>query len=82
MFEAIVIMVLASILGMQWYTILTYRERFEKIGKSIKKLQETKEDKGHTHKVENPKIIQGDMDIIHKGQKATVKALIYPRKMK
>ena len=82
MFEAIVIMVLASVIGMQWYTIITYKERFARIGRIIKKIQETKEDKGHTHKTERPSIIQGDMDIIHKGRKATVQALIYPRKMK
>lgn len=82
MFEAITILVLTSVMAMQWYTIITYKERFERIGRIIKKIQETKEDKGHTHKSENPKIIQGDMDIIHRGQKATVKALIYPRKIK
>lgn len=82
MFEAITILVLTSVMAMQWYTIITYKERFERIGRIIKKIQETKEDKGHTHKTENPRIIQGDMDIIHRGQKATVKALIYPRKIK
>jgi len=82
MFEAIIIMVLASVIGMQWYTIITYKERFERIGRIIKKIQQTKEDKGHTHKSETPRLIQGDMDIIHKGQKASVKALIYPRKIK
>lgn len=82
MFEAIIIMVLASVIGMQWYTIVTYKERFERIGRIIKKIQQTKEDKGHTHKSETPRLIQGDMDIIHKGQKASVKALIYPRKIK
>ena len=82
MFEAVTIMVLASIIGMQWYTIVTYKERFERIGRIIKKIQQTKEDKGHTHKSEKPSIIQGEMDIIHKGQKATVQTLIYPRKIK
>jgi len=82
MFEAVTIMVLASVIGMQWYTIITYKERFARIGRIIKKIQQTKEDKGHTHKTENPRIIQGDMDIIHKGQRATVQALIYPRKIK
>lgn len=82
MFEAIIIMVLASVIGMQWYTIVTYKERFERIGRIIKKIQQTKEDKGHTHKSESPRLIQGDMDIIHKGQRASVKALIYPRKIK
>lgn len=82
MFEAIIIMVLASVIGMQWYTIVTYKERFERIGRIIKKIQQTKEDKGHTHKSETPRLIQGDMDIIHKGQRASVKALIYPRKIK
>ena len=75
-------MVLASVIGMQWYTIVTYKERFERIGRIIKKIQQTKEDKGHTHKSESPRLIQGDMDIIHKGQRAPVKALIYPRKIK
>lgn len=82
MFEAIIIMVLASVIGMQWYTIITYKERFERIGRIIKKIQQTKEDKGHTHESETPRLIQGDMDIIHKGQRASVKALIYPRKIK
>jgi hypothetical protein len=67
---------------MQWFMSVTYQERFEKIGKLLKKIQEGKEDKGHTHSSQKPSIIQGDMDIIHKGRKATVQALIYPRKIK
>ena len=82
MFEAIIIMVVAFVIGMQWYTIVTYKDRFERIGRIIKKIQETKEDKGHTHKSENRRLIPGDMDIIHKGQRASVKALIYPRKIR
>lgn len=82
MFEAIMVMALFFVVGMQWYTIATYRERFERIGRIIKKLQSTKEDKGHTHDKESPKYIGGDMDIVYKGSKASVKAHIYPRKIK
>ena len=82
MFEAITLITLASVIGLQWYMIITYKERFARIARIIKKVQETKEDKGHTHKAEQPKIIQGDMDIIHNGQRAKVQALIYPKKIK
>ncbi len=83
MFEAIIVVALFCIVGMQWYTIATYRERFERIGKIIKKIQKTKEDKGHTHEKESqPRYIGGDMDIVYKGEKASVKAHIYPRKIK
>jgi hypothetical protein len=82
MFEACVIITLTGVVAMQWFMSVTYQERFEKIGKLLKKIQETKEDKGHTHSSQKPSIIQGDMDIIHKGRKATVQALIYPRKIK
>ena len=82
MFEAITLITLASVIGLQWYMIIAYKERFARIARIIKKVQETKEDKGHTHKAEQPKIIQGDMDIIHNGQRAKVQALIYPKKIK
>ena len=82
MFEACVIVTLIGVVAMQWFMSVTYQERFEKIGKLLKNIQEKKEDKGHTHSNQKPSIIQGDMDIIHKGRKATVQALIYPRKIK
>ena len=82
MFEAIIIISLAFVVGIQWFTIVTYRERFEKIGRVIKKIQETKSNIEHTHNNEKPKYIGGDMDIVYKGSKASVKAHIYPRKIK
>ena len=83
MFEAIIILSLVFVTGLQWFTIITYKERFERIGKIIKKIQKTKEDKGHTHERESqPRYIGGDMDIVYKGERASVKAHIYPRKIK
>ena len=42
MFEAIKIMVLASVIGMQWYNIVTYKEILENIEKIIKKIKKKK----------------------------------------
>lgn len=82
MFEAIVILSLVFVTGLQWFTIITYKERFERIGRIIKKIQQSKSDIGHTHESESPRYIGGDMDIVYKGEKASVKAHIYPRKIK
>jgi hypothetical protein len=82
MFEAITILAFSLVIGMQWYTAITYKDRFSRIAKAIKKLHEEKEDKGHVHEKEKPKYIGGDMDIVYNGSKASVKAHIYPRKIK
>lgn len=82
MFEAVIVISLVFVVGIQWFTILTYRERFEKIGRAMKKIQETKSNIEHTHTTEKPRYIGGDMDIVYKGSKASVKAHIYPRKIK
>jgi len=82
MFEAIIVISLSFVVGIQWFTIVTYRERFERIGRVIKKIQQSKSDIEHTHSSDKPKYIGGDMDIVYKGSKASVKAHIYPRKIK
>ncbi len=82
MFEAVIVISLAFVVGIQWFTIVTYRERFERIGRVIKKIQQTKSDIEHTHSSDKQKYIGGDMDIVYKVSKASVKAHIYPRKIK
>lgn len=82
MFEACVIVTLIGVVSMQWFTLATYQERFEKIGKLLKKIQENKEDKGHTHDNKPLSYIGGNMDIVYKGEKATVKTHIYPKKVR
>ena len=82
MFEACVIVTFIGVVAMKCFMSVTYQERFEKIGKLLKKIQENKEDKGHTHTDQRPSVIQGDMDIILKCRKATVQALFYPKMFK
>jgi len=83
MFEACVTITLIGVVAMQWFMSVTYQERFEKIGKLLKKIQESKEDRGHKHE-DSKQItyIGGNMDIVYKGEKATVKAHIYPKKVR
>ena len=42
MFEACVTITLIGVVAMQWFMSVTYQERFEKIGKLLKKIQESK----------------------------------------
>ena len=78
MFEAIMIIAFGGTVAMQWYILTTYKERFTKIARVIKGIDERKAEKDHTHDY-----IGGSMDMVYQGRKApTVQAHIYPKRLK
>ena len=78
MFEAIMIIAFLGTVAMQWYILATYRERFTKLARVIKEVQENKAEKDHTHSY-----IGGSLDMVYDGKRApTVQAHMYPKRLK
>ncbi len=78
MFEAIMIIAFLGTVTMQWYILTTYKERFTKLARVIKGIDERKAEREHTHDY-----IGGSMDMVYQGKKApTVQAHIYPKRLK
>ena len=67
-------------IGIQALMIATYQERFNKINRQLVALSKHKAEKREVKKTEY-KIIQGEMDMTHRGQMARVQATFYPKKM-
>lgn len=68
-----------SIIGIQALMIKLYQQRFNEIHRQVAALVKYKAEKRNV-KTEY-KIIQGELDMVHLGRKATVKATFYPKKM-
>ena len=78
MYEAIAIIAFLGTVGMQWYILTTYKDRFTKLARVIKDIDSRKAEKDHTHNY-----IAGSMDMVYQGQKAPiVQAHIYPKRIK
>ena len=69
-----------AIIGIQALMISIYHERFNKINRQLAALMKHKAEKREVKRSEY-KIIQGDMDMTHRGQVARVQATFYPKKM-
>ncbi len=64
--------------AMQWYILTTYKDRFTKLARVIKDIDERKAEREHTHNY-----IGGSMDMVYQGKKSpTVQAHIYPKRLK
>tara|TARA_A200000159_G_C7238753_1_gene303580 strand:- start:406 stop:651 length:246 start_codon:yes stop_codon:yes gene_type:complete len=68
-----------SIIGIQALMISIYHERFNKINRQLAVLMKHKAEKRELKS--EYKIIQGEMDMTHRGQMARVQATFYPKKM-
>ena len=68
-----------SIIGIQALMISIYHERFNKINRQLAALMKHKAEKREVKS--EYKIIQGELDMTHRGQMARVKATFYPKKM-
>ncbi len=78
MFEAIMIIAFLGTVAMQWYILTTYKDRFTKLARVIKDIDERKAEREHTHNY-----IGGSMDMVYQGKKSpTVQAHIYPKRLK
>lgn len=78
MFEACITIGLVFTVAMQWFIVLTYKEKFNKITKALNTLEERKADKGHKH---DHSYIGGNMDMVFQGKRASVQAHIYPKRV-
>ena len=78
MFEAIMIIAFLGTVAMQWHILTTYKERFTKLARVIKEIQESKAEKDHTHSY-----IGGSLDMVYDGKRAPpVQAHMYPKRLK
>lgn len=66
----------AGIIYVQHLTILNQKRNLSIIVEKIRKSSLRTPDKQWS-----PKMIEGELDMVHKGKRATIKAIFYPRKI-
>ena len=78
LWDVLLTFTLAAVVFVQHMTIKSHKRSIFILAEQIKKNSSTK---SPDYKNWQPKIIQGELDMIHQGKKATVKAIFYPKKV-
>jgi len=69
-----------GVIYVQHLTIVNQKRNLFILAEKIKKISE-RPNININSQLGNPKIIQGELDMIHDGKRATVKAIFYPKKI-